>query len=431
MAAAQTVQFAPPMIVTNVDFRFIVTEQLQGVGIDPGPVLIEPMGKNTAAAVLAACLYAQETDPEAVLLVAPSDHLIPDHPAFEDAVRLGLEQVERGRIVTFGITPTKAETGYGYLDVDPASMAEPVMPVRKFVEKPDHAKAQNMVDDGHYLWNAGIFLFRARDMIAAFDSQAADLRAPVQAALEAGEVALGFFRLDPAAWAQCRDVSIDYAVMEHLESIVAVPFSAGWSDLGGWDAVWQAQGPDEAGVATSGAATAIECRNSLLRSESADQQIVGLGLENIIAIAMPDAVLVAHKDRAQDVKLAVEGLKAQSVVQAEQLPIDYRPWGWFETLVIRGRFQVKQIHVKPSAVLSLQSHHHRSEHWVVVAGTAEVTVDDDTVLVSEGQSVYIPLGAKHRMRNPGKVPLVIIEIQTGSYLGEDDIIRYEDLYARG
>lgn len=431
MAAAQTVQFAPPMIVTNVDFRFIVTEQLQGVGIDPGPVLIEPMGKNTAAAVLAACLYAQETDPESVLLVAPSDHLIPDHPAFEDAVRLGLEQVERGRIVTFGITPTQAETGYGYLDLDPASMAEPVMPVRKFVEKPDHAKAQNMVDDGHYLWNAGIFLFRARDMIAAFDSHAADLRAPVQAALEAGEVALGFFRLDPAAWAQCRDVSIDYAVMEHLESIVAVPFSAGWSDLGGWDAVWQAQGPDEAGVATSGAATAIECRNSLLRSESADQQIVGLGLENIIAIAMPDAVLVAHKDRAQDVKLAVEGLKAQSVVQAEQLPIDYRPWGWFETLVIRGRFQVKQIHVKPSAALSLQSHHHRSEHWVVVAGTAEVTVDDDTVLVSEGQSVYIPLGAKHRMRNPGKVPLVIIEIQTGSYLGEDDIIRYEDLYARG
>ena len=252
----------------------------------------------------------------------------------------------------------------------------------------------------------------------------------MQAAVDQGRPDLGFLRLDPAAWGGAADISIDYAVMERADNLSVVPFAAGWSDLGGWDAVWRESGPDAAGVVTSGAATAIDCTDTLLRSESERLEVVGIGLENVIAVAMNDAVLVASMDRAQDVKKAVEALKAKGAVQATHFPKDHRPWGWFESLVIGTRFQVKRIHVHPGAALSLQSHHHRSEHWIVVEGTAKVTVDDEVKLISENQSVYIPLGAVHRMENPGKVPMVLIEVQTGSYLGEDDIIRYEDVYAR-
>jgi mannose-1-phosphate guanylyltransferase/mannose-6-phosphate isomerase len=236
--------------------------------------------------------------------------------------------------------------------------------------------------------------------------------------------------LAPAAWAQVEDISIDYAVMEKADGLAVVPFSSGWSDLGGWDAVWAEMGPDVRGVATHGPATGIDCDSTLLRAEAEGQVVVGLGLKDTLVVAMPDAVLVADKSRAQDVKLAVAALREQGAVQAETFPRDHRPWGWFESLVIGDRFQVKRIVVHPGAALSLQSHHHRAEHWIVVEGTAKVTVDDTVQLVSENQSVYIPLGAVHRMENPGKVPMVLIEVQTGSYLGEDDIIRYEDVYAR-
>ena len=249
-------------------------------------------------------------------------------------------------------------------------------------------------------------------------------------AIAQGDVDLGFFRLAAEPWAKCENISIDYAIMEKIDTLSAVPYSAWWNDLGGWDAVWLEQEPDAEGVVTSQNATAIECQNVLLRSENESQHLVGLGLEDIITIAMPDAVLVAHKDRAQDIKLVVSTLKAKGVHQAETFPKDHRPWGWFESLVIGGRFQVKRIHVLAGAALSLQSHHHRSEHWIVVEGTAKVTVDDSVTLLTEGQSIYIPLGAVHRMENPGKLPMTLIEVQIGSYLEEDDIVRYEDKYSR-
>lgn len=425
-------EFAAPVVVTNGDFRFIVTEQLSEIGIDPGPVLIEPEGRNTAAAILAVATWLAEHDPEAIMLVAPSDHVIPDHAVFKDAVARGLPLLADGRLVTFGITPDRPETGYGYLELagQPDATGAP-LPLACFVEKPDAEKAAGMLAAGNYLWNAGIFLFRVGDLLAAFRSHAPDLMAPVAAAVAQGRTDLGFLRLAAEPWQDVRDISIDYAVMEKADNLSVVPFTGEWSDLGGWDAVWRAMPQDMSGVAVSDHATSIGCTNSLLRSENPAQELVGIGLDNIIAIAMPDAVLVASMDRAQDVKKAVEVLKAKGASQAQTLPRDYRPWGWYESLIVGGRFQVKRIVVHPGAALSLQSHHHRSEHWIVVEGTARVTVDDMVKLVSENQSVYIPLGAVHRMENPGKVPMVLIEVQTGSYLGEDDIIRYEDIYARG
>ena len=334
--------------------------------------------------------------------------------------------------MTFGITPTHAETGYGWLELtsapDPGVVQ--VFDLMRFVEKPDADTAAAMLQAGRFLWNAGIFLFSVQAILAAFRTHAPDLLAPVQAAVDEARADLGFLRLAPEPWAGVQDISIDYAVMEPSKNLSVVPFSAGWSDLGGWDAVWREMAQDASGVATSGPATAIDSRDTLLRSEDPRQEIVGIGLDNIVAIAMPDAVLIADKSRAQEVKAAVAALKAKGAAQAEQLPRDYRPWGWYESLVIGARFQVKRIVVHPGAALSLQSHHHRSEHWIVVEGTAKVTVNDDVRLISENQSVYIPLGAVHRMENPGKVPMVLIEVQTGSYLGEDDIIRYEDIYAR-
>ena len=424
--------FAAPMVLTNSDFRFIVTEQLAEAGLDPAAILIEPEGRNTAPAVLAAALWLEKTDSETLMLVAPSDHVVPDAPAFRAAVSAGVSAAEAGDLVTFGIKPTHAETGYGYLELaeDPGDFSAKPLKLNRFVEKPDAARAAQMVDAGTYLWNAGIFLFSVKTILAAFDAHAPDLMAPVREAVDQGKPDLGFLRLDPAAWAKADDISIDYAVMERAENLSVVPFAAGWSDLGGWDAVWREASRDTRGVATAGHATALDCDDTLLRSEDERMEVVGIGLKNIITVAMPDAVLVADAARAQDVKEAVTALKAKSAKQATMFPKDHRPWGWFESLVIGDRFQVKRIHVHPGAALSLQSHHHRSEHWIVVEGTAKVTVDDEVKLISENQSVYIPLGAKHRMENPGKVPMVLIEVQTGSYLGEDDIIRYEDVYAR-
>lgn len=424
--------FAAPVVLTNADFRFIVTEQLAEIGVDPGAILIEPQGRNTAPAVLAAALWQQQQDPDGLMLVAPSDHMVPDVAAFQTAVLAGADTARAGQLVTFGIKPTHAETGYGYLELaeSPSDFAPRPLALERFVEKPDANRAEEMVRSGRYLWNAGIFLFTPATILAAFEKHAPEMVRAVQAALDSGKPDLGFFRLASAPWAGIEDISIDYAVMEKADNLSVVPFDGGWSDLGGWDAVLRATGPDENGVATSGHATAIDCRNSLLRSEDESLEVVGIGLDGIVAVAMPDAVLVADASRAQDVKQAVAALKIKQAKQAETFPKDHRPWGWFESLVVGKRFQVKRIHVHPGAALSLQSHHHRSEHWIVVEGTAKVTVDDEVKLVTENQSVYIPLGSVHRMENPGKVPMVLIEVQTGSYLGEDDIIRYEDIYSR-
>ena len=429
--ADEALSFARPVALTNADFRFIVTEQLNLAGIDPGAVLIEPEGRNTAPAILAAALHAAAADPEAILLVAPSDHVIPDDAAFRAAVARGLPAVAAGDLVTFGIRPTHPETAYGYLELSapPGDGGAPVK-LSRFVEKPGAARAAEMLAKGHFLWNAGIFLFRARDMIAACEAHASELIAPVHASLEAAETDLGFLRLDPAAWAECADISIDYAVMERASNLSVVPFDGAWSDLGGWDAVWRESGPDTDGVVASGGATALDCRDTLLRSEDAGLEVVGIGLDNVIAVATRDAVLVADMSRAQEVKRAVAALKGKGAAQATQFPKDHRPWGWFESLVVGPRFQVKRILVHPGAALSLQSHVHRSEHWVVVEGTARVTVDDEVKLVTENESVYVPLGSVHRLENPGRVPMVLIEVQTGTYVGEDDIVRYEDMYAR-
>jgi mannose-1-phosphate guanylyltransferase/mannose-6-phosphate isomerase len=316
------------------------------------------------------------------------------------------------------------------LELTTSRDGDPV-PLKLFVEKPNDIRAQEMLDAGNVLGNAGIFLFSVKDIIAAFERHSPDLLPPVSQAMETGQVDLGFCRLGPDAWSKAEDISIDYAVMEKADNLSVVPFNSGWSDLGGWDAVWRESPKGDNGVLTSGEATAIDCEDTLLRSDSERLEVVGIGLKNIMAVAMNDAVLVADMSRAQDVKKAVEALKAKNADQATTFPKDHRPWGWFESLVIGDRFQVKRIHVHPGAALSLQSHHHRAEHWIVVSGTAEVTIDDKVQLVTENQSVFIPLGAIHRMRNPGKVSMVLIEVQTGSYLGEDDIIRYEDVYSRG
>lgn len=424
--------YAPPLVLTNADFRFIVTEQLADTGIDPGAVLIEPEGRNTAPAVLAAALFLAQSDPETLMLVAPSDHVVPDANAFRAAVEAGIPAAQAGQLVTFGIKPLHAETGYGYLELaeDPGNFAARPLGLTRFIEKPDSARAAEMVAAKTFLWNAGIFLFTAQAIIDAFTAHAPSLLAPIQSAVADAKTDLGFLRLAPEPWALADDISIDYAVMERAKNLTVVPFAAGWSDLGGWDAVWRELGPDENGVVTNGHATAIECRNTLLRSEDPHLALVGIGLEDTIAIAMPDAVLVVNSSRAQDVKQAVEVLKAQSQSQATDFPKDHRPWGWFECLGSGTRFQVKRIVVHPGAALSLQSHNHRAEHWIVVEGTAKVSIDGAEKLVSENQSVYVPLGAVHRLENPGKVPMVLIEVQTGSYLGEDDITRYEDIYAR-
>jgi mannose-1-phosphate guanylyltransferase/mannose-1-phosphate guanylyltransferase/mannose-6-phosphate isomerase len=421
--------FTAPVIVTGDPFRFIVLQQLQDVGVEPDTVLIEPVGRDTAPAVIAAALQVAESDPDALLLIAPSDHLIPDESAFRTSIEAAVPAAQSGQLVTFGIKPDHPETGYGYLELEANAQASiaPV-PLRQFVEKPGMADAAEMLLAGNFLWNAGIFLFTAKAIIEAYQTHAKDIYDNVKAALDDGVTDLSFLRLASGPWNELDTISIDYAIMEKAENLSVVPYRGTWSDLGDWAAVWRETQTDS--VAVAGDSTAIDCRDVLLRSEIEGQSLIGIGLEDIVAVAMPDAVLISHKDRAQDVKLAVQTLKDKGNKQAEVFPKDYRPWGWFESLAIGDRFQVKRIVVNPGAALSLQSHHHRSEHWIVVQGTASVTVGNKVDLITENQSIYIPLGARHRLENPGKMPMILIEVQTGAYLAEDDIIRHEDIYAR-
>jgi mannose-1-phosphate guanylyltransferase/mannose-6-phosphate isomerase len=422
-------QFKKPIIVTNSDYRFIVTEQLQEIGIDPGAILIEPERRNTAPAILAAALYEYRENPDAIIVIAPSDHVIKDVNAFQLAIGEAYKVALDGQLVTFGIKPTHPETGYGYLELSKITTAQAV-PLKAFVEKPDLTNAEKMIQSENFLWNSGIFLFQAKDIIEAFKKYSpSDLNA-VNLSLTNSNNDLGFCRLNLTDWIKTENISIDYAIMEKSNNLSVVPFSAGWSDLGGWDAVWRENPSKTNGVKTSHNATTIDCTNSLIRSEDDSIEVVGIGLKNIITVAMKDAVLVADMSKSQDVKKAVDILKEKKASQAEQFPKDHRPWGWFENLTIDEKFQVKKIHVHPGASLSLQSHKYRAEHWIVVSGVAEVTLDEEVKLVSENQSIYIPLGAIHRMRNPGENPMELIEVQTGTYFGEDDIFRYDDIYSR-
>ena len=427
--------FAAPLVVTNSDFRFIATQQLHDAGITPGAVLIEPAARNTAPALLAAALFAAKDDPDALMLAAPSDHYITQAEDFCNSLQRGIAAATAGQIVTFGIRPDRPETGYGYLELGEGE-ADGARPLRRFVEKPERAEAERMLAAGGYLWNAGIFMYTAETLIDAFAAHAPDMLALVQAAVDGAQPDLGFLRLDAEPWEKCRDISVDFAIMEKVGNLSVVAHEGDWSDMGGWNAVHQHAEHDADGVALQGRAHAVECRNTLLRSESGAVQLVGLGLDNIVAVAMPDAVLVADRRRTSTLGDVVKQMRKAGVPQADNFPKDHRPWGFFETLILSASFQVKRIVVNPGAALSLQSHKHRSEHWIVVVGTARVTVgptlDDVKVQdVQANESVYIPLGAIHRMENPGDTPMELIEVQTGSYLGEDDIIRYEDVYARG
>ena len=336
--------FAPPVIVTGNDFRFIVTEQLAACEIASRAVLIEPEGRNTAPAVLAAALVLAEQDPKALILVAPSDHVIPDAAAFREAVQAAASRAQAGDLITFGITPDRPETGYGYLELAEGADAAATTPqtLARFVEKPDVARAKEMLASGKFLWNAGIFLFTAESLIAAFRAHAPDVFGPVEEAVREAHSDLGFTRLAPGPWGNVPEISIDYAIMERASNLAVMPYGAGWSDLGGWDAVWQESGPDAAGNVTSNNATAIDCTDTLLRSESERVVLVGIGLDDIIAVATSDAVLVAHKSQAQRVKEAVAALKTNGASQATTFPVDHRPWGWFESLVVGNRFQVKR-----------------------------------------------------------------------------------------
>lgn len=423
-----------PSVVTHSDFRFMVTEQLAAVGIVPRDILIEPSARNTAAAICAAALALEAKDGDSLMLVAPSDHVIPDPDGFRATVIAASPAANEGQIVTFGIRPDRAETGYGWLELTskPSDNFAPVaQPLSSFVEKPSAEAAEVLLKGGMHLWNAGIFLFTTSTILKAFKEYAEATLSGVRDAYDKAEADLGFTRLAAEPWSRLEDISIDYAVLERAPNLSVVPYGGKWSDLGDWQAIWREGDADCAGVVTIGPSTALDCKNTLLQATSENQELVAMGLEGIIAVATPDAVLVAHKDRVQDVKIAVKKLKERGVAQAENLPRDYRPWGWYESIALGPRFQVKRIVVNPGAALSLQSHNYRSEHWVVVEGSAKVTIDDEVKTVKENQSVYIPLGAVHRMENPGEIPLTLIEVQTGSYFGEDDIIRYEDVYARG
>lgn len=419
--------FAAPLVMTGEAFRFMAVDQAEALGLTDAHVVVEPVARDTGPAILAAALMLED-HPDDLMFVTPSDHIISDTAVFHDAIRDGSAAAVKGALVTFGVTPDRPEPGYGYLKVSGA--AHGVSPVMKFVEKPDLETAEAMLATGDYLWNGGVFLGRVRDFLTAFETYAPHLMEPVRRAVAGASRDLGFTRLEAEGFAEAEAISLDYAVMEKAEGVMAVPLTCGWSDLGAWDALWAIAEPDMAGNVRVGDATAIDCTGSYLRSDDPGVTLVGLGLSDVVAVAMRDAVLVADKSRAQDVKRVVETLRAAEVPQADTYPRFHRPWGWYETLCLDHRFQVKRIMVKPGGRLSLQSHRHRSEHWVVVAGTAEVTVGQEVSLLTENESVYVPLGSQHRLANPGKVPMLLIEVQTGAYLGEDDIVRLEDIYDR-
>ena len=427
-------EIAEPMVVCNEEYRFVIAEQLRLMGT-PGAIVLEPFGRNTAPALTLAALAAMRDGGDPVLLVMPSDHVILDVPAFQSVVREGAELAERGAIVTFGITPDSPETGYGYIQGGDEFGDGGARTIARFFEKPDLATAQVYLDDGSYYWNSGLFMMRASVWLAAIKICRGDILAACVAAWEQGSVDGEFLRVDKDAFAQCPKDSIDYAVMERLASSkdtlppgVVIPLSAGWSDVGAWDALWEVLPKNEDGNVIQGDVVMVGSHNTLAISEG--RLLACLGVDDMIVVQTPDAVLVAHKSKTQEVKEIVDHLKREGRSEGMLHRKVYRPWGSYDGVDVGERFLVKRIVVKPGSCLSLQMHHHRAEHWIVVRGTAKVTRGDSTFLVSENESTFIPLGTHHRLENPGRIPLEMIEVQSGSYLGEDDIVRFEDVYGR-
>ncbi|MEO8810138.1 MAG: mannose-1-phosphate guanylyltransferase/mannose-6-phosphate isomerase [Rhodanobacter sp.] len=419
---------AAPIVVASEEHRFLAADQLLDAGINGASIVLEPLARNTAPAIALGALQAQRHDPEAVLLVLPADHLIGDPASFADAVKQALPLAEQGWLVTFGIRPDRPETGFGYI-----RRAEAVdghgFRVERFVEKPDLATAGSYLVDGGYDWNSGMFLFKASRYLEELATHAPAMLAAVREAYAAATVDLDFVRIDRDAFAKVPDDSIDYAVMEKTQRAAVIPVSCAWSDIGSWSALWLAGDKDADGNLREGDTMTVDTHNSLLRSHGR-HLLATVGVDDLVVVSTPDATLVARRDAAQDVKKIVEQLKAAGRSEHSLHRVVHRPWGNYDSLEEGARFQVKRIVVKPGASLSLQKHHHRAEHWIVVSGTAEVTCDDKVFLLGENQSTYIPLGSKHRLRNPGKVPLELIEVQSGSYLGEDDIVRFDDVYGR-
>lgn len=417
-----------PIVVANNDHRFLVGEQCREAGVVPHSILLEPVARNTAPAIAAAAFAAQASGADPVLLVLPSDHTFANVPAFHHAVRVGLKAAEGGALVTFGIVPTHPETGYGYVKATQALNADAAVPVQEFVEKPDLATAQSYLKDGSYTWNSGMFMFKASVFLQELAQSNPNMRKACEAAWHNAQKDLEFVRLDKEAFASSPSDSVDYAVMEKTKKAVVVPLDAGWNDVGAWSAVWQVLPQDAQGNATRGDVLLEGATDSYVH---ADNRLVALvGVKDLVVVETSDAVLVAHKDKAQDVKKVVDRLKGAKRPEVDLHREVFRPWGSYDSVDSGKRFQVKRITVKPGAKLSLQMHHHRAEHWVVVSGTATVRLGDETKLVTENESVYIPVGVTHSLENPGKVPLHLIEVQSGSYLGEDDIVRFEDLYGR-
>ncbi|HGM7298986.1 TPA: mannose-1-phosphate guanylyltransferase/mannose-6-phosphate isomerase [Stenotrophomonas maltophilia] len=413
-----------PLVIANEEHRFVVAEQLQQVGAEPAAIILEPVGRNTAPAIAVAALEATRDGGDALLLVLPSDHVITNEAAFRSAVQAAAGAAEAGKLVTFGIVPTGPETGYGYIK---AAEGRGLRAVERFVEKPDLDTATGYVSSGQYYWNSGMFLFKASRYLQELERFHPAMLAGSHQAWQQARRDADFTRLEKDAFTAVASDSIDYAVMEKTADAVVIPLDAGWNDVGSWTALRDVSQQDGDGNAHLGDVIAIDCRNTYAYA----QRLVALvGLDDVIVVETDDAVLVGKADRMQEVKTVVAQLKAEGRSEATWHRKVYRPWGAYDLIDNGERFQVKRITVKPGGTLSLQMHHHRAEHWIVVSGTAEVTRGNEVILLSENQSTYIPLGVTHRLRNPGKLPLELIEVQSGSYLGEDDIVRFEDTYGR-
>ncbi len=422
-------EVASPLIVCGNDHRFLVAEQLRQIDIKPTAILLEAEGRNTAPAVAVAANYLLALDPDALMLVLPADHLILDPDAFHDAVLVAVHAVGKNALATFGILPSAAETGYGYIRRGaPIDHAEKCFAVERFVEKPDFATAQTFVADERYSWNSGMFLFRAVTYLAELERLQPEMAACSKVAVKDAYSDLSFCRLNEAAYAACPSQSIDFAVMEHTQQAIVIPADIGWSDIGSWSALSEMQDGNAEGNVLQGDAYTDNVRNSLIRAES--RFVAVIGLDNVVVVETRDAVLIVSKDQVQRVKNVVDFLKQKKRCEHLNHTRVYRPWGSYEPIDAGERFQVKRITVDPGEKLSLQMHHHRAEHWVVVTGTARITCGETVKLLTENESIYIPIGMTHRLENPGKMPLHLIEVQSGAYLGEDDIVRFDDVYQR-
>jgi len=422
--------FTPPLLIANEEHRFIIAEQLRQIRNDEPEIILEPEGRNTAPAAALAALKLVETNPDALMLIMPSDHVIDDIDAFHKAIRQARSAIiGNDALATFGITPDRAETGYGYIEKgDALQGGNGCFQVSRFVEKPDRITAEKYLASGQFYWNSGIFLFPAARYLEALEKNAPKILDACRKSMEKVEKDLCFLRPHKESFLASPSDSIDYAVMEKTKDATVIPVSMGWSDVGSWSALWDIEQKDDHGNSLKGDIIAHHSRNCLLRSEG--PAVATIGLEDTVVVATKDVVLVAHKDHAQNVKGMVDHLAEQGRHEHISHTVVYRPWGSYQSTDTGDRFQVKRLTVNPGQTLSLQKHHHRAEHWIVVQGTAKVSIDEETKILNENESVYIPIGATHRLENPGKIPLHIVEVQSGSYLGEDDIVRFEDNYGR-